>query len=183
MTVFVYHIHTDGMGLDQGYVGVSVEPKARWTEHRRRKENPILSRAIKKYEDKVCYSILSVHDTLEEALWQEFTLRPFDRMGWNLIKGGGLPPRHPRGEKHPSFGKVTSPETRKKQSEARAGKYGGSNHPGAKPANIYSKEGDCIAQNVVIRVWAKENGYHQAHLSATATGKLKLHKGIYARYI
>ncbi len=179
MTVFVYHIHTDGMGLDQGYVGISVKPKARWAEHRRRNENPVLSRAIKKYGDKVRYSILSVHDTLEEALWQEFTLRPFKGMGWNIAKGGGLPPANGGWNK----GQTTPPEAKRKQSEARAGKYGGANHPRAKLADIYNKEGTRIAKNVVVRVWAKENGYHQAHLAATATGKLKLHKGIYARYI
>ena len=179
MTVYVYHIHTDGMGLDQGYVGISVDPKSRWAEHRRRNENPVLSRAIKKYGDSIKYGILSANDTLEDALWQEFTLRPFERMGWNIAKGGGLPPSNGGWNR----GQKTSPETKKKQSEARAGKYGGSNHPRAKLANIYSEDGTCVAEGVVVRVWAKDKGYHQAHLAATATGKLKLHKGIYARYI
>ena len=179
MTVFVYHIHTDGMGLDQGYVGVSVEPKARWAEHRRRKENPILSRAIKKYGGKVRYSILSVYDTLEDALWQEFTLRPFARMGWNIVRGGGLPPDMGGWNK----GLKTPDEVRKKQSLARQGKYAGDKHPRAKLANIYKDGGELLAEKVVIRVWANNNGYHQAHLAATATGKLKLHKGLYARYV
>lgn len=179
MPVYVYHIHTDGMGLDQGYVGISVDPKLRWTEHRRRNENPVLSRAIKKYGQDIKCRILSVHDTTEEALWQEFTLRPFERMGWNLVKGGGLPPNNGGWNK----GQKTSAETRKKQSEARAGKYGGSKHPRAKLADIYNEDGTRLAECVVIGVWAKDNGYHQAHLAATATGKLKLHKGIYARYI
>jgi hypothetical protein len=179
MTAYVYHIHTDGMGIDQGYVGISIEPKARWGEHHRRNENPILSRAIKKYGDNLKHSILSVHDTVEDALWQEHTLRPFKNIGWNIAKGGGMPPSNGGWNK----GLKTSQETRLKQSQARAGKYAGSSHPRAKIANIYSSDGKCLAEGVVIRVWANENGYHQAHLAATATGKLKLHKGLYARYI
>lgn len=179
MTFYVYHIHTGGMELDQGYVGISVNPTNRWAEHRRRKENPLLSNAIKKHGKEVKYKIIASFDTLEEALWQEFTLRPFDRMGWNLVKGGGLPPNSGGWNK----GQKTPETTRGKQSKARVGRFGGSSHPRAKLANIYDKSGQCLAEQVVIRVWANENGYHQGHLAATATGKNKLHKGIYARYI
>jgi len=178
VTCYVYHIHTDGMGLDEGYIGISIDPKSRWSEHKRRKENPLLSRAIKKH--KVRFSILSVHDTVEDALWEEFCLRPTDRIGWNLVKGGGNPPEMGGWNK----GQQTSLETRQKQSDARKGKYAGKNHPRAKLANVYlADSGELVAEGVVIRVWAKENGYHQAHLAATATGKLQQHKGLYARYI
>jgi len=181
---YVYHIHTPGMSLDEGYIGVSVEPKARWSRHKSKTSDSSdrLKRAIKKYKPK--FSILAVFNTLEEALWQEFTLRPFDRMGWNLVQGGGMPPKHPRGEEHPCFGKVTPEETRKKQSEARKGRFGGHEHPRCKPINVYDAETDeLIAENVIGSLWAKENGYHQAHTMATASGRLKTHKGIYARYV
>jgi len=178
VTCYVYHIHTDGMGLDEGYIGVSVNPKARWAEHKSRKENPYLHSAIRKH--KVKFSIISSHDSVEAALWEELCLRPTDRMGWNLVKGGGKPPEMGGWNK----GQVASQETRQKQSAARKGKYAGDKHPRARLANIYSADtGVLIAESVVIRCWAKNNGYHQAHLAATATGKLKQHKGLYARYI
>ena len=177
MTVYVYHIHTEGMSVNEGYVGISVNPKERWTTHKRGKENPYLRNAIQKYDVK--FSILSVHDTVEDALWQEFTLRPSERIGWNLAKGGGKPPEMGGWNK----GLETPEHTRNKQSVARLGKYCGVDHPRAKLADIYKGDGLCLAEGVVIRVWAKENNYHQAHLAATATGKLKSHKGIYARYI
>ena len=177
MTCYVYHIHTEGMGLGEGYIGVSVNPKARWAEHKRRKENPYLRNAINKHEVK--FDIISVHDTVEDALWQEFTLRPFGRMGWNLVKGGGKPPEMGGWNK----GQSASQKTRQKQSEARKGKYGGDNHPRAKKADIYcAKTNSVVAKDVVISVWAKSNGFHQGHLSATARGKLEQHKGLYARY-
>jgi predicted GIY-YIG superfamily endonuclease len=179
MKTYVYHIHTKGMGLDQGYIGISVDPKSRWSTHRRSNESPVLANAIRKYGSDLIYSILSAHDTVEEALWQEFTLRPFKNIGWNLAKGGGIPPNTGGWNK----GIKTSKEVRTKQSKSRLGKYAGENHPRAKLANIYDSDGNCISNGVVISVWAKENGYHQAHLAATATGKLKLHKGIYARYV
>lgn len=178
MTYYVYHIHTEGMGLDEGYIGISVNPQERWAEHKRRKENPHLSNAIKKH--KVTFDIISVHENVKEALWQEYTLRPFDRIGWNLVKGGGMPPAMGGWNK----GQLASVKTRQKQSAARKGKYGGEKHPRSKLANIYSVEtGELVVSEVVISVWAKDNGCHQAHLSATAMGKLKQHKGLYARYI
>jgi hypothetical protein len=179
MTVYVYHIHADGMGLDQGYVGISVEPNVRWSEHARRKENPILSRAIKKHGKDLKYRILSSHDTPEEALWEELTLRPLPRIGWNIARGGGMPPNMGGWNK----GLQTPPDVRQRQSAARLGKYSGDKHPRARLANVYKECGELLAEKVVIRVWAKDNGYHQAHLAATATGKLNLHKGLYARYV
>ena len=112
---YVYHIKLPHHQIDEGYVGVSKDPKTRWSNHRSRKENPILSRAISKYGAKLRYEILGCFENL------------------------GL-------------------------------------------ANIYTLDGDVVAENVCVRVWARENGYHQGHLSATARGPLKQHKGIYARY-
>jgi predicted GIY-YIG superfamily endonuclease len=180
---YVYHIHTPEMGLAEGYVGVSNNPKARWAKHKSgtSDSSPRLIRAIKKHNPS--FSILACFDTLEEALWQEYTLRPLERMGWNLSVGGGKPPTY-SGEKHPCYGREVSEETRKKQSEARSGRFGGHKHPLSKPVNIYNAEThELVAENVVVKPWAKENGYHQAHLSATAAGTKRGHKGVYARYV
>jgi len=179
VTFYVYHIAKEGAGLDEGYIGISSEPKERWSRHKSKNSdsNPILKRAIKKHNPS--FKIIASFDTLEEALWQELTLRPFDRIGWNLTKGGGIPPSVGGWNR----GKSTPKKVREKQSKARQGRFGGEKHPRAKLANIYLESGECIAENVVVRLWARENGYHQAHLANTANNPGKLHKGIYARYV
>lgn len=179
---YVYQISKSGMGLDEGYIGVSKEPLSRWTRHKAKNSdsNPRLKRAILKYNPE--FKILASFDSLEEALWLEFTLRPQNRIGWNLAEGGGMPP-HSSGETHPSFGVPVSKETREKQSKARTGRFGGHKHPMAKPVDIYCRDSNkCLAKNVVVGVWAKHNGYNPNHIRATARGELKSHKGVYARY-
>lgn len=180
MTYYVYHICRDGSGLDEGYIGITVDPKERWSRHRSKNSdsNPILKRAIAKYNPN--FKIVASFDTLEEALWQEFTLRPFDKMGWNLVKGGGLPPNNGGWNK----GKKTPKAVRKKQSEVRKGRFKGADHPRAKLANIYTRDDNVlVAESVAISGWAKENGYHPTHLSNTAKNHTTYHKGLYARYI
>ena len=180
---YVYHLHLDGMSLDQGYVGVSNDPKRRFSTHKRSSDNPVLKKVFSKYGEKVRQTILAVFDTIEEALWQEFTLRPTTRIGWNIAVGGGLPPDS-KGKNNPNYGKIASKETREKQSKARVGKFTGKDHPTAKVGNIYSyATKELIAENVVISVWAENNGFHRSHLLATAYGKYKQHKGLYARLI
>jgi len=180
LTYYLYHIAVDGAGLDQGYIGITKYPKSRWSRHKSKNSdsNPILKRAIKKY--KPSFNIIAVFDTLEDALWQEFTLRPFDRMGWNLVKGGGLPPSMGGWNK----GKKTPEDVRKKQSEVRKGRFKGEKHPRSKLVTIYDYQTDeVLYKNVVISPWAKQNGYNPSHLTDTAKGKTKHHKGIYARYV
>lgn len=108
-----------------------------------------------------------------------------------------------------SKGKSPSKETREKLSIAHKGKKGkphsketkekmsialkGTNHPQAKLANIYCRyTNDLIAENIVISVWAKANGYHRANLCATAradkskpssTTNPHYHKGVYVVYV
>lgn len=179
---YVYHIKLPDMGLDQGYIGISQNPKERWASHKRGKSGYPVQNAINKYSDKVEYKIVDCFSTLKEALWLEYTLRPLPRLGWNVAVGGGLPPDS-AGENNPNFGKQASEETKAKQSKARLGRFSGKDHPRAVLVNIYDFATDnLIAECVVARTWAIENGYHQAHLTATARGKLKQHKGVYARY-
>ena len=79
----------------------------------------------------------------------------------------------------PALGKSPSKETRNKISAAVAG-Y---NHPNAKIADVFDYQtGLMIASNVVLKVWARENGYHQSNLCQTALGKAKQHKGVFAVY-
>ena len=93
------------------------------------------------------------------------------------------------GEKSPRYRKKHSEATRQKQSEAKSGE----NHPNAKKANIYDYKTDrLIAEGVVIREYARNNGYSQGNLSATAradrtlpsSARNKHHtKNIYAQYL
>ena len=191
---YVYHIKLPEHGLDQGYIGISINPRERWNQHRKRNKvgnsvNPILTNVFKKYKNQLQYTIVSVHDTEDEALWQEFTLRPQKNMGWNIAVGGAKCPMHGI-QKH-------SEATRKKMSDSHKGKKippeviakmlatrklkptkpwtnerkeGISGHKSsrAKPVNIYCHYTDkLIAGNVVIRQWAREHGYHHSNLGAT----------------
>ena len=98
------------------------------------------------------------------------------------------------------LGKKHSEAAREKQSEAKRGEnhpmFGrtGENHPNAKHANIYCYKTDrLIADGVVIREYARNNGCHQGNLSVTTRAdrtlphhwKYNKHhtKGIYAEYI
>jgi predicted GIY-YIG superfamily endonuclease len=82
-----YDTHTDIH--TEGYVGVSCEPNKRFKEHKRNKNNPRVSHAIKKGAsmELICSGL-----TREEVLELEKELRPTDKIGWNLIAGGGMPP-------------------------------------------------------------------------------------------
>lgn len=50
---YIYWIHlpTHTDIMSEGYIGVSVDPKKRLYEHKRVKQNPHLTNALKKYPD------------------------------------------------------------------------------------------------------------------------------------
>lgn len=59
----------------------------------------------------------------------------------------------------------------------------GAAHQNAKPANVYSYiDNTLIAEGVILNTWCKANGYNMGNLSATARGKVKHTKNIYAVY-
>jgi len=82
--------HTDM--FSQGYIGVSKDIKKRWYDHAKHTDNLHLKRAIKKYGwDNLIKEVVLV---AEEAycLIIEAKLRAEDKIGWNIVKGGGMPP-------------------------------------------------------------------------------------------
>jgi hypothetical protein len=100
MSTQVYWIrapHHSDLTLE-GYVGVSKNAKKRWAQghnwaHRKgRHDNSRFSNAISKYGwDNLIKTILVVSN--EEYCYDlERKLRPTDRIGWNLLAGGGKPP-------------------------------------------------------------------------------------------
>ena len=106
--------HTDM--FSQGYIGVSKDIKKRFEAHKNRPLNAHLGNAIKKYGwDNLIKEVVLV---AEEAycLMIEAKLRAEDKIGWNIVKGGGMPPSA-LGMKF-----TRSEEWKQKQSVARKGK-------------------------------------------------------------
>ncbi len=109
--------HTDM--FSQGYIGVSNNTKLRWREHETRTGNLHLQRAIKKYGwDNLVKEVIVIADELY-CLAVEFKLRSADKIGWNIIAGGGMPPSS-RGKKF-----IKSAETRARLSAAKLATWAG----------------------------------------------------------
>jgi group I intron endonuclease len=94
MTMSVYWIHhpehTDM--FTQGYIGITKNFKERMRFHKMLKCNAYLSNAIKKYGwDNLVKEVMLVSDK-DYCIDIETKLRSKDSIGWNLVKGGGLPP-------------------------------------------------------------------------------------------
>lgn len=110
MNIYLYWIHypehTDP--LTQGYIGITSDPDRRFKSHQSSSYNRMVKGAIKKGAK---MTILHEYDGHETALAIEETYRPDDRIGWNLVKGGGMPPRH-----------QNTPESRRRVSEQFKGK-------------------------------------------------------------
>ena len=94
MSVSVYWIHhpkhTDM--FTQGYIGITKDIKKRWSDHAKRTANNHLLHAIKKYGwDSLVKEVVLVADETY-CLMVEAKLRAEDKIGWNIAKGGGMPP-------------------------------------------------------------------------------------------
>ena len=118
MSSVVYWIrhedHTDM--FTQGYIGVSSQVEKRWEYHKKHGENAHLRNAINLYGwDKLVKQVLLISD-LAYCLMIEAKLRYEDKIGWNVVKGGGKPPS--------SLGKkyIRSQEYKDKQRIAKLGR-------------------------------------------------------------
>jgi hypothetical protein len=99
----VYHIRKrSSLALDEGYVGISVNPAVRFCQHKTsaKTRNSHLSKAIKKYNDEICLDVIASDLDENLARFLEKMLRPFENMGWNTCVGGGIPP-NPKGKERP----------------------------------------------------------------------------------
>jgi predicted GIY-YIG superfamily endonuclease len=87
---YVYWIHLKDQWdpTEDGYIGVSNDPKRRFEEHKKSK-NPLLLEGMKNPE--VVMDILFV-GSYECALLRERCFRPKPNMGWNINIGGKAPP-------------------------------------------------------------------------------------------
>ena len=119
MSSVVYWIHlpehTDM--FTQGYVGVTKDMKKRFADHKNTTENVHLLRAIKKYGwDALVKSVVVIAEQAY-CLMIESKLRADDKTGWNIVKGGGMPPISKW-----NLGKHLSAETRAKISAKNMGR-------------------------------------------------------------
>jgi group I intron endonuclease len=102
--------------FSQGYVGVSNNTRKRWNDHRTTTQNNHLKNAMNKYGwENLVKKVIVVADR-NYCLDIEKQLRPSNRIGWNIVMGGGKPPS--------ALGKkfVRSEEYKQKQRLAKIGK-------------------------------------------------------------
>jgi len=98
MRCYVYWIkrkrHTNPE--EEGYVGISNDPQRRFGEHHLSEFK--VGNAIRKYKD---VEMIILHECADrnEALLLESKYRPSNHIGWNVICGGGEPPRNHLDEK------------------------------------------------------------------------------------
>ena len=105
--------------LRQGYIGVSENPAKRWAYHKKRKENTHLRNAVNMYGwDSLVKETVLIGDK-EYCLYIEAKLRPEDKIGWNIVKGGGFPPSIPWNK-----GKKATPKEVEHLRQIRLGKPG-----------------------------------------------------------
>ena len=98
MMYSVYHIGIDP-DLNTGYIGITRNAIQRFSQHgwERKKSNKHLRAALKKYEGQVFQRVLLSNLDKELAELCEEMLRPEPEIGWNITKGGGVPP-NPKGK-------------------------------------------------------------------------------------
>jgi len=95
----VYWIHTPEHTniFEQGYVGVTGRFERRIWEHSKLNTNPHLGYAIQKHGwDNLIKEQVIIADE-EYCLEMEAKLRPTESIGWNIVIGGGMPPKAKKG--------------------------------------------------------------------------------------
>ena len=92
--MIVYWVKRSGMTdpHKEGYIGVttkSLEERLSWHAKYNKKRSRV-RKAIDKYDD---IEIVQLHSGSEKICLEiEETYRPVPNVGWNIVKGGGLPP-------------------------------------------------------------------------------------------
>lgn len=94
-TVYWIHLEQHKDITKEGYIGVTENsPTDRFKQHislARAGSNITLSKAIRKYGDGLIVTTL-LKGSPEYCYLMEDRLRPTERCGWNVVKGGGKPP-------------------------------------------------------------------------------------------
>jgi len=147
--------HTDM--FTEGYIGITSNPKERFSTHRHRQKNPHLANAFAKYGDDITMQIL-MEDTEYDCLDVENCFRPTERIGWNILAGGGKPPIvHLSGELNGMYGKPSYWKD-KKNPDMSERQRGEDNH-------MYGRTGDQHHRFGAIGLWhGKENPDHSKRM-------------------
>jgi len=96
MSVYWIHHPNHINIMSEGYVGITRNFKDRMRFHKMLKCNMYLANAIKKYGwDNLIKEVILISDKVY-CIDMETKLRSQDSVGWNLVKGGGLPPMNTR---------------------------------------------------------------------------------------
>lgn len=93
--ISVYWIHHKDHSdiFSQGYVGVTKRYERRMWEHKNLTQNYHFKKAIEKYGwDNLIKEKIVIGDE-DYCLEIEAKLRPEKQIGWNIVNGGGLPPK------------------------------------------------------------------------------------------
>lgn len=104
---YIYWIHLANHTdiLSEGYVGITeMTVDKRFSTHLKDSKSKGLPihRAIRKYGNQLIVTTICECST-NYALFLEEKLRPSEKIGWNLVKGGGLPPSHKGKKRSPEF--------------------------------------------------------------------------------
>lgn len=169
--------HTDMMS--QGYIGVSKNAEARFTQHFKRTQNRHFKFAIEKYGwDNLVKTQILIADE-DYCLDIERKLRPADGIGWNIVAGGGKPPlavgnKHKLGIPAWNKGIPWSSEAKEKLSKAHLGqkpwnKGKKSDKPAWNKGLTYSEE--TKAKISLAKKGVKLSDETKAKMSASRMGK------------
>lgn len=182
--------HTDI--FSQGYVGVSNNVVKRWNSHKNKPTNYHFSNAVKMYGwDNLVKEVVLLADE-DYCLDIETKLRPNDKIGWNVVAGGGLPPSSKgkvlgamsdetkrkislakTGGKGTRNGAVNSSEMREKISKALLGKvaWNKGRKMTAEELDKLRANGFGVKKGVALRKGAKHTEETKAKMSLSKTGK------------
>jgi predicted GIY-YIG superfamily endonuclease len=95
MKYYVYWIHHNNHDdiFSQGYIGITNNSARRFYQHQKgQSQNKHFSNALKKYSPKEILWDIILIGTKEYCKEIEFKLRSKENIGWNIEKGGGIPP-------------------------------------------------------------------------------------------
>jgi group I intron endonuclease len=146
--------HTDM--FHQGYIGVSKNVEKRWYDHKTYTENAHLKNAITKYGwDNLVKEVVLIADD-DYCLDIEAKLRPTDQLGWNIVKGGGMPPS--------SLGKKFGPMSNETKAKVSASKKGHRHTPEIEAL---------VTQNLLV--YGMSTRFKKGNVSWNKGGKMPLH--------
>ena len=120
----------------EGYIGITSQTiEKRFTDHKYNKKNKLLANRCKKENvDVVC---LHENLTQEQARLMEEQYRPSENIGWNINKGGDLPPSR-KGKVSPKCTLKGDERTEKQKESSRkhSDRMMGTNHSGMRKHKV-----------------------------------------------